>query len=111
MTVNRLHARQKHLSDNLTVFRKDFFIGVHQNALTDSRRSLFARNRLWLSRQAQPIHTNRHSARGNQDHLFALILPIGQFAGKLINTRKITLAVGMRNRTAADFHNNAFGVF
>ena len=80
MAVNSLCFGNQHLRHNLTVIGKEFFVGVHQNALAYGSSSLLAGNSFGLSGQAHAVYTNSYSSAGNQNHFLALILQITDFA-------------------------------
>ena len=111
VAVNSLCFGNQHLSHNLTVIGKEFFVGVHQNALAYGSSSLLAGNSFRLARQSHTIHAHSHCTAGNQNHFLALILQIADFACQTINLTKIALAVGIGNCTRTNLNDNTLSLF
>ena len=111
MAVNGLCFGNQHLRHNLTIIGKEFFVGVHQNALAYGSSSLLAGNSFRLARQSHTIHAHSHSTAGNQNHFLTLILQIADFARQTVNLTKIALAVGIGNRTRTNLDDNTLSLF
>ena len=111
MAVNGLCFGNQHLRNNLTVIGKEFFVGVHQNALTYGSSGLLAGNSFGFSGQTHTVHAHSHGTAGNQNHFLALILQIADFARQTVNLTKIALAIGIGNRTRTNLNNNTLSLF
>ena len=74
MAVNSLCFGNQHLRHNLTVIGKEFFVGVHKNALTYGSSGLLAGNSFGFARQAHTVHAHSHGTASYQNHFLALIL-------------------------------------
>ncbi len=81
---------------------------MHEYALSDSCHRLFFPDTARPVVQVQRGQTGIGRTGTDEDHLFPLILQIGQFPDQMFDAPVIELAVFIRNRTGPYFDDDAF---
>ena len=86
---------------------KKFFVDVHQPTLADRRQHLFERNALCLFRQAQFLPSAGNGARGDDDHLYTLMVESGNLVDEVSHALHIQTGGARSQQARAELGDNA----
>ena len=102
---------QQNLGHRGPILAEEFIVNVHHLALAHRRHGLLHPQLLGALLQAQLSHPHTDGAGGDQDHLMALSMQVGEHPGQVIHAAQVDAAVGPGEGGGAHLHDQSYLLF